>query len=146
MDAIGFLAAMVGEEPIAGGGARRSGIAPVMRAAARILRPDAGPNIAAVEFSGWDTHANQGLAGGALDRLLGQLAEGLAGFRTEMGNAWADTTVVVMTAATVDPAAPVGPTTRRMPSFCWCRSRDGSTCQDPNPAQTPAMMRLSVGR
>ena len=79
------------------GGARRGGINPLLQAAARILRQNTGPNVAAVEFSGWDTHANQGLAGGALDRLLGQLAEGLAGFRTEMGNAWADTTVVVMT-------------------------------------------------
>lgn len=88
---------LVGEEPMAGGGARRGGITPLLQAAARILRQDSAPNIAAVEFSGWDTHANQGLAGGALDRLLGQLAEGLIAFRTEMGNAWADTTVVVMT-------------------------------------------------
>ncbi len=50
-----------------------------------------------MEFSGWDTHANQGLAGGALDRLLGQLAEGLIAFRTDMGTAWQNTTVVVMT-------------------------------------------------
>ena len=50
-----------------------------------------------MEFSGWDTHANQGLAGGALDRLLGQLAEGLVAFRTDMGPAWQNTTVVVMT-------------------------------------------------
>ena len=89
--------AMVGEEPMAGNGARRGGITPLMRAAARILRPDGGPNIAAMEFSGWDTHANQGLAGGALDRLLAQLAEGLTVFRTEMGPAWPHTTVVVMT-------------------------------------------------
>jgi uncharacterized protein (DUF1501 family) len=68
-----------------------------MQAAARILRQEQGPNIAAMEFSGWDTHANQGLAGGALDRLLGQLAEGLVAFRTEMGGAWQTTTVVVMT-------------------------------------------------
>ena len=68
-----------------------------MQAAARILRQENGPNIAAVEFSGWDTHANQGVAGGALDRLLGQLAEGLVAFRTDMGAAWANTTVVVMT-------------------------------------------------
>ena len=88
---------LVGEEPMAGGGARRGGITPLMQAAARILRQDGGPNIAAVEFSGWDTHANQGLAGGALDRLLGQLAEGLVAFRTDMGAAWANTTVVVMT-------------------------------------------------
>ena len=39
-----------------------------------------------MELSGWDTHANQGMAGGALDRLLGQLAEGLVAFRTEMGD------------------------------------------------------------
>jgi uncharacterized protein (DUF1501 family) len=88
---------LVGEEPMAGGNARRGGITPLMQAAARILKQNGGPNIAAVEFSGWDTHANQGLTGGALDRLLGQLAEGVMAFRTEMDGAWADTTVVVMT-------------------------------------------------
>jgi uncharacterized protein (DUF1501 family) len=88
---------VVGEEPIARGGARRGGITPLMQAAARILRQDNGPNIAAVEFSGWDTHANQGVAGGALDRLLGQLSEGLMAFRADMGSAWSTTTVVVMT-------------------------------------------------
>ena len=88
---------VVGEEPMARGGARRGGITPLMQAAARILKQEDGPNIAAVEFSGWDTHANQGLAGGALDRLLGQLAEGLMAFRTDMGAAWSNTTVVVMT-------------------------------------------------
>ncbi|HSJ09515.1 MAG TPA: DUF1501 domain-containing protein [Longimicrobiales bacterium] len=88
---------MVGEEDMAGGGARRGGVTPLMQAAARILRTSTGPNVAAVEFSGWDTHANQGLAGGALDRLLAQLADGLVAFRTGMGEAWSDTTVVVMT-------------------------------------------------
>jgi uncharacterized protein (DUF1501 family) len=88
---------VVGEEPMARGNARRGGITPLMQAAAKILRQDDGPNIAAVEFSGWDTHANQGLAGGALDRLLGQLAEGLLAFRSDMGPAWSNTTVVVMT-------------------------------------------------
>ena len=88
---------LVGEEPMAGGNARRGGITPLMQAAARILRQEQGPNIAAMEFSGWDTHANQGMAGGALDRLLGQLAEGIVAFRTEMGAAWQTTTVVVMT-------------------------------------------------
>jgi uncharacterized protein (DUF1501 family) len=87
----------VGEEPMARGNARRSGVTAIMQAAAKILRQDDGPNIAAMEFSGWDTHANQGLAGGALDRLLGQLAEGLMAFRTDMGPAWSNTTVVVMT-------------------------------------------------
>jgi uncharacterized protein (DUF1501 family) len=88
---------LVGEEAMARGNARRGAIAPIMQAAARIMRQEQGPNVAAMEFSGWDTHANQGLAGGALDRLLGQLAEGLAVFRTGMGPAWPGTTVVVMT-------------------------------------------------
>ena len=88
---------LVGEEDTAGRGAPRRGITALMQAAARILRQDNGPNVAAVEFSGWDTHANQGVAGGPLDRLLGQLAEGLVAFRAEMADAWADTTVVVMT-------------------------------------------------
>ena len=87
----------MGEEPAAGRGARRGGITPMMRAAAHIMRQADGPNIAAMEFSGWDTHANQGLAGGALDRLLGQLAEGVIEFRSEMGPAWIGTTMVVMT-------------------------------------------------
>jgi uncharacterized protein (DUF1501 family) len=88
---------LVGEEAMARGNARRGGVTPLMQAAAKILRQDRGPNIAAMEFSGWDTHANQGMAGGALDRLLGQLAEGLVAFRNEMGTAWQNTTVVVMT-------------------------------------------------
>ncbi|HEY0670617.1 MAG TPA: DUF1501 domain-containing protein [Longimicrobiales bacterium] len=88
---------VVGAEASSGGGVRGRGITPLMQASARILRQNTGPNVAAVEFSGWDTHANQGLAGGALDRLLGQLGEGLSAFRTEMGAAWSNTTVVVMT-------------------------------------------------
>ena len=69
----------------------------VMEAAARFLREPGGPNVAAVEFSGWDTHARQGRAGGGLDRRLGLLAESLVSFRAAMGEAWADTSVVVMT-------------------------------------------------
>ena len=88
---------LVGEEPMARGNARRGGTTSLMQAAARILRQEEGPNIAAMEFSGWDTHANQGTAGGALDRLLGELAQGLVAFRAEMGAAWQTTTVVVMT-------------------------------------------------
>lgn len=78
-------------------GGRRGRIAPVMRAAARFIGQPDGPNVAAVEFGGWDTHSNQGMAGGNLDRLLGQLAEGIVAFREEAGEAWADTTMVVMT-------------------------------------------------
>jgi uncharacterized protein (DUF1501 family) len=76
---------------------RQGGFVATFRAAAHLLAADGGPNVAAMEFSGWDTHANQGLANGPLDRLLGQLAEGLTAFRADMAEEWNDTTVVVMT-------------------------------------------------
>ncbi|HBD99506.1 MAG TPA: hypothetical protein DC060_15075 [Gemmatimonadetes bacterium] len=79
------------------GRAPRGQMAPIMSAAAKFLREPGGPNVAALEFSGWDTHANQGMVGGQLDRLLGQLARGVLTFREEMGDEWANTTVVVMT-------------------------------------------------
>lgn len=86
-----------GEEAMAGGNAQRDGLTALLQATARLISPPTGPNVAAVEFSGWDTHANQGLAGGALDRRLAQLAEGLVAFRSAMGETWSSTTVVVMT-------------------------------------------------
>jgi uncharacterized protein (DUF1501 family) len=72
-------------------------VSAVMGAVARFLREPTGPNVAAVEFGGWDTHAGQGMAGGGLDRLLGRLAQGLVTLRSELGATWSDTTVVVMT-------------------------------------------------
>ncbi len=85
-------------ESMRGGRERPRGqIGPIMAAAAGFLREPGGPNVAALEFSGWDTHANQGMQGGQLDRLLGQLAEGVMILRDEMGPHWADTTVVIMT-------------------------------------------------
>ena len=90
-------AGMDGEGEGMGRGRPGTDVASLFRAAARLIRPETGPNVAALELSGWDTHANQGLEGGALDRLLGRLAEGLLAFRDEMETAWSNTTVVVMT-------------------------------------------------
>ena len=90
---------MVESNPAMGGGRgpRRGPMAPILTAAARFLREPTGPNIAAVEFGGWDTHANQGMARGQLDGRLNQLATGLQTFREEMGDSWSESTVVVMT-------------------------------------------------
>ena len=79
------------------GGGRGRDVEAILTATARLLRAPSGPNVAAVEFSGWDTHARQGRGGGPLDRLLGRLAGGLVAFRSAMGEAWSTTTVVVMT-------------------------------------------------
>lgn len=82
----------------AGRGRRgQAGAEDLFRAAARLMTAADGPNVAAMEFSGWDTHANQGVVGGNLDRQLGRLARGLAAFRDAMGQDWHETTVVVMT-------------------------------------------------
>ena len=49
-----------------------------------------------VDIGGWDTHVNQGAASGYLANRLDELGLGLAAFAQEMGAAWRDTTVVVM--------------------------------------------------
>lgn len=49
-----------------------------------------------VDIGGWDTHVNQGGAKGALAGKLDDLARGLIAYRNGMGDAWANTTVVVM--------------------------------------------------
>ena len=82
-------------------GTSRSGgrqqIESILGVTARFLREPDGPNLAAVEFSGWDTHANQGQQGGQLDRLLSQLARGILTFKSQVGSTWDQTTIVVMT-------------------------------------------------
>jgi len=53
-------------------------------------------NLGFVDVGGWDTHVNQGAANGYLANRLDELGLGLAAFAQEMGAAWRDTTVVVM--------------------------------------------------
>ena len=62
--------------------------------AARLLAQPAGPRIAALAFEGWDTHAQEL---GRLARLLAGLDGAIAAVRKEMGPAWKDTAVVVVT-------------------------------------------------
>ncbi|MDW5444732.1 DUF1501 domain-containing protein [Polaromonas sp. SM01] len=53
-------------------------------------------NLGFVDVGGWDTHVNQGGAQGYLANRLDELGQGLAAFAQEMGPAWRDTTVVVV--------------------------------------------------
>lgn len=82
-----------------GGGLRAGGgrIAPLATAAGRFLAADDGPRIAVIDAGGWDTHANQGAAQGNLANRLQQLDEGLAGFKSALGDHWRRTTLVVVT-------------------------------------------------
>ena len=66
-------------------------------AAAKFLaRPD-GPRIGALAFDGWDTHANEGALDGRLAALLGALDGAIAAIETNMGDAWRETVVAVIT-------------------------------------------------
>jgi len=65
-------------------------------AAKFLARPD-GPRVGALAFDGWDTHANEGAAEGRLAQLLGALDGAVAAIETEMGPAWRETVVAIVT-------------------------------------------------
>jgi uncharacterized protein (DUF1501 family) len=69
----------------------------MMQAAARFLTADAGPRIAVLEASGWDTHANQGTSTGSLANRLEGLDDALLTLQSGLGDAWSKTIVAVVT-------------------------------------------------
>jgi uncharacterized protein (DUF1501 family) len=73
---------------------RVSGIAHM---AATLMRSDGGPEVAVIEASGWDTHANQGGAKGALAQRLTGLDSALRVLANELGPLWPQTAVLVVT-------------------------------------------------
>ncbi len=69
-----------------------------LRELAHLIKGDVGVRVATIDFGGWDHHVNMGkLDGGQTQDMLGQLAEGLAAFATDLGPKLDSTTVVVMT-------------------------------------------------
>jgi uncharacterized protein (DUF1501 family) len=66
-------------------------------AAAKFLASPGGPRIGALAFDGWDTHVNEGAVKGRLAALLGALDGALAAVETNMGSAWRETVVAVVT-------------------------------------------------
>ena len=65
-------------------------------AAKFLARPD-GPRVGALALDGWDTHINEGIAIGQLANLLGALDAALAAVETNLGAAWRDTVVALVT-------------------------------------------------
>ena len=53
-------------------------------------------NLCFVDVGGWDTHVGQGAATGYLANRFDELGKGLAALPQELGRAWKDTVVVVM--------------------------------------------------
>lgn len=65
-------------------------------AARYLARPD-GPRVGAMGFVGWDTHIAEGAITGQLANLLGALDSAFAAVETNMGEAWNETVVAVVT-------------------------------------------------
>jgi uncharacterized protein (DUF1501 family) len=91
--------ASMAEAPLAAPGIAgvRAFFAEAAGTAARFLAKPDGPRVGAVGFVGWDTHINEGAASGQLANLLGALDGALAAIETNMGDAWRETVVAVVT-------------------------------------------------
>jgi uncharacterized protein (DUF1501 family) len=83
--------------PPAGIARLRAYFAEAAGAAARFLAKPDGPRVGALGFVGWDTHINEGAASGQLANLLGALDGAFAAIETNMGDAWQQTVVTVIT-------------------------------------------------
>jgi uncharacterized protein (DUF1501 family) len=66
-------------------------------AAAKFLAQSEGPRVGALALDGWDTHVNEGAIKGRLANLLGALDTAIAEVETNLGEAWHDTVVVIVT-------------------------------------------------
>ena len=78
----------------AGGAVSANGLAGDLRRVAVVMREQF--NIGFVDVGGWDTHVNQGGAGGLLAGRMEILGQALSGFAQGMGSAWDRTVVVVV--------------------------------------------------
>jgi uncharacterized protein (DUF1501 family) len=87
--------AMAVAQPVKPAGADRVGGA--ARMAATLMRGDGGPEVAVVEATGWDTHANQGGSKGALAQRLAGLDDALRALFDGLGPLWAQTAVLIVT-------------------------------------------------
>jgi uncharacterized protein (DUF1501 family) len=72
---------------------RLSGVA---RMAGTLMHSEGGPEIAVIEASGWDTHANQGGAKGTLAQRLAGLDNALRALADELGALWEQTAVLIV--------------------------------------------------
>ena len=75
----------------------RGYFAETVGAAAKFLAQPDGPRVGALPLDGWDTHFNEGIASGQLAQLLGALDGALAAAKDNMGPAWSETVIVLVT-------------------------------------------------
>jgi uncharacterized protein (DUF1501 family) len=97
----GTAAPVAGVAPPASAGVARPAapdrVSAVARMAATLMRSEGGPEVAVIEASGWDTHANQGGVKGTLAQRLAGLDTALRSLADDLGPLWAQTAVLVVT-------------------------------------------------
>jgi uncharacterized protein (DUF1501 family) len=67
------------------------------RMAAAVMKSEGGPEVAVLEATGWDTHANQGGSKGVLAQRLRGLDGALRALADDLGPQWGQTAVLVVT-------------------------------------------------
>ncbi len=81
-----------------GKGGAYGDLTPLFQGAGKLLAAPAGPRVATLEASGWDTHVAEGAADGQLARRLASLDAAIDAMRVAMGpDVWNKTAVVMAT-------------------------------------------------
>ncbi len=95
--AVGTQALMEGNERGMRGEGRGAPVLALVNAAGRFLVQPDGPRVAAIDFGGWDTHANQAGEMGPLARNLRLLDRAVAQLKAALAPVWQDTAVLIVT-------------------------------------------------
>jgi uncharacterized protein (DUF1501 family) len=96
-DTMRVLRTLQAAPPSAGATYPTSPLGKRLQSIAELLRADVGVEVAVTECGGWDTHAGQGASKGQLASRLGDFADALAAFATDLGDRLDDTCVVTVT-------------------------------------------------
>lgn len=98
IDHAGDMANASGQKPPAPGPAQvRAYFTEAAGNAAKFLAEPDGPRVGALALDGWDTHFNEGIANGQLSLRLGALDGALGAIASNMGAAWRETVVALVT-------------------------------------------------
>lgn len=76
-----------------GGNNPRSIIADLLTDVGRLMAEPGGPRVVAMDSEGWDRHTNLRYF---MNRLTGDLDQGIANLRTAIGDAWSETAVMIV--------------------------------------------------
>ncbi len=97
LDVVDSAEGMMGKPQTDGMTAGEKSMVEIATGAARLLASPGGPRLASLSFNGWDTHAREGGAEGRLANLLAGLDQAITAMKSNLGPAWKDTIVLVVT-------------------------------------------------